>query len=108
MLLGPRAFHSRQGALTAEHHEASKALLRRFALVAPLAELSNASLLRATLNWSVPDAVPHFGSHPTAVRVRQQILVAADGLLRAHNEWDMRLYEWVRSGAAAAESQTQS
>ena len=52
VLLGPRVFFSRLGALTATHHRALLQMLARFALVIPVRGLSNASsLISEKLGW---------------------------------------------------------
>ena len=98
MLLGPRVFFARTHALTAAHHHATRALLRRFALVLPLRSLSNASLLMAhALGWRLPPTVPHANRHATyrMQRARRELLELAGPLMRAHNTWDLALYGWV-------------
>lgn len=99
LLLGPRVFFARLGALTDAHHEASKALLSRFTLVMPLSALSNATGLEKmarALNWSVT-RMPHANRHvwTSMSSAKAAVLSRARELLQTHNAWDVQLYEWV-------------
>ena len=84
-------------------------MLRQYAIVLPLDRLSNATgLLAAALNWSAPRgrrAAPHANAHRWYRPAREAVLGAEAGLLRAHNAWDVRLYEWVERRYRARPSQ---
>ena len=100
-LLGPRVFFSRLGALRAEHYEAAKLMLSQYAFVLPLKSLDSAisHVMPTALNWHVrgTNASMHTNRHTTkhVEKGRDDVLKAVGGLLREHNAWDIRLYEWI-------------
>jgi hypothetical protein len=113
-LLGRRVWLSRLGGVTRRHLDAAKAVLSRFAFVAPVARLNaSAPLLSARLNWTQcgnqkSPCAQTLRTHvfvTTSARVKHETysvyareLVRRHGeLLRAHNALDMELYEWVRA-----------
>lgn len=80
MLLGPRTFFARLGAINETHYRAAAAMIDRFAVAAPTAMLSQLGPeLSRKLNWKQYSSVPHVNSHQNRTSARAAVAGRARG-----------------------------
>ena len=95
LLLGPRTFFARLGAINETHYQAAAAMVERFVLSAPLTNLSDiAPALTRTLHWPAA-TVLRSNAHndsPERAAIAQRIGARVAKL----NRHDVRMYEALR------------
>ena len=97
MLLGPRTFFAGLNLISEPHLHGAQNMLKRFAIVSPLQNISNIGpLLHRELNWTALTATVS-NAHHSQSRSRDAVYARVATRLRSLNAYDLRLYEFVKA-----------